>query len=347
MILNTADGLTDHKVTNRELNSILNIDYENIRVGDGLEIQQVLKVGKHLQLNIFGANFLEMPTVDYAEYIYPLVESSYPVFLTFNPTHMLGHVITVIGHTMNSDKWDCEAHLAYRPEAFGKYHASASWVDHFIVNDDNFGMYTCMPTSYLRSKVLPQYDSTQRASFALAFLPKNMTAVPYGAEKSAVSLVGNLLENYIVPKDNKWLKRIEEQVSQQNKGIVARTLVCDKQAYIESVQDSNTGKDSEGNGPIVDLPASLSKAPEKLWLTEISLPDLYTANKHKLGDLLIDAEAGTVNGQPTLKFIWGWLPGLQLCPNPGGGIDQDENWPLRGHVPLFRTRNVLGPHVEW
>ena len=346
MALNTGEGLIDHKLTNRELNKILGIDHESNTVDKGLSPEQIKHVAKRLDLNVIAGDLREMPTVDYAEYIYPLVESGYPVLISFWPTHHCGHIIPVIGHTMNSDKWDCEAHLAYRPEAFGTYHASAAWVDHFIINDDNFGMYTCMPPSYLRNKMLPQYDATQRAAFVISFVPENINVPPYFAEKAAVQLISSLSESFSPDINNKWLKRLWEQVKLSQKGIVARTLICRKKLYINNIMGQN-GIDSNGNGPISTLPRELKDAPEIFWVTEISLPDLYTANKHKLADILTDAKAEIVNNNPTLKLIWGWIPGIQIITPTNPTLNACNTWPITGHVPIIRPEKALGPYKEW
>lgn len=342
VILNTAN-LVGHHVTNRELNDILGIDHVSHMADTGLNIEQVLAIIQHFNLSIVGGDFLELPAVDYAEWIYPLVESGYPVFLTFNPTHAEGHVVAVLGHTLNTDKWDCEAHLAYRPEAFGTYHASAAWVDHFIVNDDNFGMYTCMPPHYLRNKVMPQYDTTQRAIHALSVLPSGIDCPPYLAEKVSIFLVRNRVVQCLPSPNNKWLGRLREQVGQARKGVVARTLLCKRDDYITHLMAL---RDSDGNGPINVVPNALQAAPEFLWLTEVALPDLYTANKHKLGDILTDAKTAMSGGRPAARFVWGWLPGIQISNDAAGNVSEDP-WPLAGHVPILRPSTVLGPHQEW
>jgi hypothetical protein len=334
----------DHKVTNRELNSILGIDHVKTIVGQGLSVPQIRTVADHYRLNPLAADFLALPTVDYAEWCYPLVESGYPVLLVFLPTHAVGHIVPVVGHTMNSDKWDCAAHLAYRPEAFGTHHASATWVDHFIIHDDNFGMYTCMPPSYLRSRILPQFDSTQRASFGMAFLPAGLDVPPFFAEKAAVQRVRDSLGDKAAALPyNLWMSRISRQLGYRNKGLVARTLQCSKQDYISRLQGV---VDSDGKRLAGPIPRALATAPEHLWLTEISLPDLYTANKHKLGDVLTNAKATEQRGQKLLNFVWAWLPGMQMTANSLPNRPPLA-WPLTGHIPLFRRGDVLGPYQEW
>jgi len=134
-----------------------------------------------------------------------------------------------------------------------------------------------------------------------------------------------------------------QQLQQPQKGFVARTLGCRKGDYIARLK---VEIDSNGNGPVSLVPKALVNAPEHLWLTEISLPDLYTANKHKLGDVLTDAKAKVQGGQKLLYYVWGCLPGVQVPANPQPGTPL-LSWPFTGHVALFRPSKVLGPCVEW
>lgn len=339
-MLNTVDGLVNHKVTNSELNNILIAaypkDFPTGFASNGMKPCHMEKIAASFGLNTHAANLLEMPTVDYAEWIYPFVESGFPVLLAFCPTHQMGHVVAVLGHTMNSDKWDCEAHLAYRPEALGKHIASSAWVDHFIINDDNFGMYSCMPPSYLRNKTLPQYDITQRATYALTLLPLNTDVPPYFAEKPSMVIISNLSQSYTPQKDNKWLIRLWEQHG--SKGIVARTVICKRDAYIESIKTYL---------PIgYVIPSTIINCSEDIILTEISLPDLYTCNKHKIGDIISDSKGGISNGNKFVQFIWGWLPGIQFIQSPVNPITPIA-WPIKKHIPLLRHPNTLNPFQEW
>jgi hypothetical protein len=176
----------------------------------------------------------------------------------------------------------------------------------------------------------------------MAFLPPNLDVPPYFAEKAAVQFVRHFLAACPPPPDNRWLYRIWQQLQQQ-RGLVARTLGCRKGDYIARLKAE---VDSDGHGPANAIPKALANAPNHLWLTEVSLPDLYTANKHKLGDLLTDAKANVRGAQKMLNYVWGWLPGVQVPINPHPGT-APPSWLYTGHIPIFRPGKVLGPHVEW
>jgi hypothetical protein len=166
------------------------------------------------------------------------------VLLIFNTTPYVAHAVPVVGHTFNSDKWDCQAHLAYRPDAriFGQYHPSAAWVDHFTINDDNFGMYRCMPAQYLRNRLMPHFDMRQRANFAECFVPNGVDVAPYLAEKAAVGLMNGLYQRHRHPAAD-WLSRLWAQIDPERAtGIVTRTLYATNDTYVDSyanLQDSD------------------------------------------------------------------------------------------------------------
>jgi hypothetical protein len=114
-----------------------------------------------------------------------------------------------------------------------------------------------------------------------------------------------------------------------------------KAAYISSMQ---AVVDSHGvhltDAEINRLNAEL---PDKFWVTEVTLADLYTANKTKLGDVIT-----IVN--PTLKqyttsehIIFAWLPGIVRSGVRLSG--PQDVWSLTGHVPLLRQ--FPAPHLEW
>jgi hypothetical protein len=364
MALNTTWHTVGIKISNRQINETLGIDHTAGRtVKGGLRVEQIELVLKNFGLFPYAQDFLTHAEVDYAEYLYPFVESGNPVILSFHPTYDSGHVVTIIGHTMNSDRWDCEAHLAYDPGSrpFELFHASSTWVDHFLINDDNFGMYTALPVGYLRNPIRPRYDPTRRARWVVSVFPSASAVLPYVAElyaveKSVVSLrkleggkdsAGRpLLET--IPR-NRWLSRLIAQSKEPTKRLVARTVLTEKGEYVAFLRRISDLKDSEGSQlRPEDISDVESLLPVKFWVTEMTLPDLYTANKHKLGDMIHNETTSTPSTDPpgilynTPEYVWGWLPCVEIPK-----VDDLRSWPLRGHVPLLRSSHVLRGAEEW
>ncbi len=109
-----------NKLTNKRINKILGIDLSNasqisaLRQG-GLGQSQIQAVVKALGLKAISANFPN-PGADYSEYVYPLIESRMPVILGIGVPRdgeTSGHVVSVLGHTVNSDRWEPQARSGY------------------------------------------------------------------------------------------------------------------------------------------------------------------------------------------------------------------------------------------
>lgn len=82
--------------------------------------------------------------------------------------------------------------------------------------------------------------------------------------------------------------------------------------------------------------------PEHIWVSEITLPHLYTGNKHKLGDVIIDANATDEEHSTVESFQLAWFPGFIYF----GSDHQILPWGVRTHVPLIREEETV-PLLEW
>ncbi len=83
--------------------------------------------------------------------IYPWIESGFPGFIVFETKKNL-HAVPIIGHTLNTDKWDPEADIRYKRNVRYHFRSVSAWVDNYIIHDDNFGMYLCYPPEKLEEK---------------------------------------------------------------------------------------------------------------------------------------------------------------------------------------------------
>src|ERR1019366_969590 len=97
---------------------------------------------------------LLLPT-EFQRDLYGFIESGFPALVGFEldrpnpgPAGAPRHVIPVFGHTFNEDTWLPDAQRAY----FGgtlSYYPSENWLSTFVVHDDNFGPYLCLPRHFL------------------------------------------------------------------------------------------------------------------------------------------------------------------------------------------------------
>jgi hypothetical protein len=82
--------------------------------------------------------------------------------------------------------------------------------------------------------------------------------------------------------------------------------------------------------------------PEHVWVSEITLPHLYTGNKHKLGDVIVRANATDEEHSAVESFELAWFPGFIYF----GSDNQILPWDVHTHVPLIREEET-SPLLEW
>jgi hypothetical protein len=334
------------KLTNRMINKILAIDhsvghrfgkYDKEPESQGVSVEQIDKVVKHIGYDVQIANFYANPAIDYAEFIYPLIESGCPVILgVFKPN--VAHVVAVLGHTLNTDRWTPQARSGYGSLPTSPYISTSQWVDHFIVSDDNFGMYSTVPTEAIRNLLVPKYNANLHAGFAVGLVPKNVGFSGYAAEQVAVNALGKLIKGTMPTPANKWFAALKA-ISRP----VCRTLLQTKTDYLKTMTDMT---DAEGGKlSITELNTLNTVLPPLFWITEISVPDLYSGNKHKFGDIAVNAngtEAEYKNGE---VLVLAWLPGLHWH---GKGLKSGPAvWPVLSHVPLVRGSSDSSSTLEW
>ena len=356
MCINSSPTFRLPKLTNRQINDFLGIDHSDQapgtgrprRVGSyggdrngGLGTSDIITVLQQLGLQCQFAIFTQNTSVQYEAFIYPLIESRVPVILGIEKPDV-AHVITVVGHTLNTDRWEAQARLGYGALPISPYISSSAWADHFIINDDNFGMYVTLPSDMVRNFLVPRFNPNLHAAMAIGIVPGGVTISGYEVEEKAAIQADRIIAKTVPTAENRWLAHLRGSAGNQPKpNIVCRTLLVEKAEYVSQIA---TATDSDGQKVGEQQISRLNSIlPSLLWITEISLPDLYTANKHKLGDIVTKAATTKDEYLRGTNIIFAWLPGLARW---GPGLpDPQEQWPLAGHIPLIRTGPV--PTSEW
>lgn len=344
MTINNNSPSTSRLISTEWINKTLNIDHNSRRVGSGqgLITEEVIAVLQKAKLKITWLNFKSNPDSDYADYIYRYMEGGAPSLLIFTTKneHNL-HVVPVIGHTLNSDIWHAEAELAYKKRNDLNYRPASEWVDHFIISDDNFGMYLCLPVNSLKKTTDFVGDPEFRAYTAIIVVPIDLKTPAIEAELTSVTLIRTLLasmKNTNTKLDN-WLERLTDP----SVPIVARTLLITKDNYEQHLRiEKDFSRKSFSEDEIKGI---LDGLPNNFFLTEITLPDLYTANKSKILDVLYICDKPPTVDQRELYKRW------LLVRIPGACVKNRKDNKLveltvNNHYPLFRKeKNLSIP--EW
>lgn len=351
-------------INSKRINDILGIDHVSNRIKGGISHFDINLVLNQYGLSTFSMDFLSNPDYPYNWVTYGYLESRCPIMLIFTtrPREPL-HTIFVCGHTLNSDLWEPEARRAYStPDGRLFYSSSSDWVDHFIIHDDNFGMYLCMPISSIKAlpKVLKKSitgkgsarakahvkEDVFKAEFAFAIIPQSIDNHFWEAEYASVLVTNAYLSelNRVGADLGKWLRRISSAKRPQ----VVRTILMQKKLYASSLQ--NKDFDSIQYTPN-EIKTMISNLPDLFWLSEISNPDLFLANKTKLIDFIYPTQGISPEGsQPFEEIIFkNWLQ-IRM---PGALLKKDSNNEVKvhrlsvnSHYPLieFNSNNKV---ISW
>jgi hypothetical protein len=230
------------------------------------------------------------------------------------------HIIPIFGHTFNEDLWVPEAERHYFAHNRG-YFPSESWLSTYVCHDDNFGPYVCLPRHYL-----------PRDSFRLlvGLYPPGVDLPPDEAEAVALDFVIRATETSLF-QGIPWLDRLTA-FSRANL-IVLRTLCVDRETYLGHLRGL---RDREQFDPEPDIVTRLAgHLPARLWMVEVSAPELFPASRRKFGEVLV---AGTTQGPANLPEVVGArLPGVVFFVQ--GDDLNPERTRLAGHTELFSYTN--------
>jgi hypothetical protein len=348
MAMNSWPAYRGQKVTFEAINKILNVDHSRFRnvLNDGLDAKHIADVIRALGHEPDVAEFWLRPDISYEEYIYPHIESGCPVILGLANARF-GHVVAVVGHTLNSDRW-AEARHMYGAVPQASYLSAAGWADHFIVNDDNFGMYVTLPTEAIKNIIVPKYNPNLFASVGVGVLPgKPVTLGPnaevsiagYNAEQLASMFLHKLLRETTPAPDNRWFNLLKGG----SQALVCRTVFRVKADYVKSLAEMCDERGNKISGGDVQFVERL--LPESVWVTEIMTPNLYAGNKRKLGEILSKTRATEADIRDRKTLVFGWLAGVRWH---GSGLKSGpKDWPILGHVALARGIPAEKCKLEW
>ncbi len=331
----------------REMNLLLGVDHVNVKTS-GLTYQQMQAVLEAAGAKCFPADYTQPSTnpPPFQKYIYGSIESGYPAIVNFGTTDPDGslHAVPVFGHTLNQDTWVPSANLSYFKIGEGtKYIPSESWLSMFVVHDDNWGSNYCIPRHYLRSQPLPASGQpppnpeeavSQCVAHVISTMPKEVKLNPVRAEIIGADYLFTILPQ-LPPNNNPWAQRLARYASAHL--LVLRPYLLDPAEYTAHLEKM---KDWQGKPVretlIRDLRANLTK--ERLWMIELSVPELFSANLRKVGEVLVRAECFPSVDRDLSNFVLARLPGYFALLAGGSSADPQYQFipsGAEGHVELI------------
>jgi len=253
-------------------------------------------------LNI-SSKFRMRSRLPYQRLLYSGVESGAGALLAFSMSGPKsigspGHIIPVFGHTFNEDNWAPNASAAYLQIGRRiRYVLSEAWMSSFIAHDDNFGSNLCIPYAFVERK---------QATYLVSLRPRDFQYPPFSAEAWAAKVFYSLLPQ--VPNSHHpWLRRLETYVSAQK--LILRTVPATNVDYADHLAAI---ADREGNreSRTALFEAIRQHVARRLWITEVSIPDLFSTNLRKLGELVLRADVPMATSNHYGLFVMARLPGV-------------------------------------
>jgi hypothetical protein len=287
----------------KAINSLLDLDIVKQPVTGGLDVYQIEEVIRKLgyQPMRYTANEAKERSL-FLRMIYNGIESGFPVIMGFSPNtptadsasppapesqpDLTGHVLTVVGHNFDPNHWFAEAakehswNAGYRGNETG-YIQSLSWTSSLLVHDDNSGPFFSIPVHYLEQNINGQFEFS--AIVVTDLEPDFMHW--YKAEKLGVNQFEQILSQLPASEfPSKWTQRLRDAV--RSRKFIVRTTVSSNTEYAEHLKDIGIRfLNAEG----VDiLGAVRDYLPDRFWLTELSIPEIYTFNRSKIAEAIID-----------------------------------------------------------
>jgi hypothetical protein len=227
---------------------------------------------------------------NYLSIISSFVESGCMALLVFTTANGTEHVVTVFGHTRNSDEWHPQAIPGYSGPQTAQFYTSSSWIDHFLIHDDNLG-----PHYTLSSRAL-EVDPTIAAHWIVAIHPHPATLSPHYAESLAAIILRSSLTNLASHGSGRWFEFITRLPSTY----VMRAILISRTNYQEHLRASSAHDGSALTPAEIALTDGL---PDWFWMVEFSLPSLFTGNRSKLGEIFVSSEM--TQNTPPVQLIQG------------------------------------------
>lgn len=320
-------------ITYGELNALAGIDHKTRQIKGGLEPEDMERILDGLKINYEKivhepSRNLLLPT-EYQRDLYGAIESGFPALVGFE-LEAAGapcgprHIIPVFGHTFNEDTWLPDAQRAY----FGgnlSYYPSESWLSTFVVHDDNFGPYLCLPRHFLKK-------DNFRLMYGLKSRPTALSAVQAEAVGFAFF---NAIQSFRPHLGKDWYDRFSVFVARG--WLVLRTMLLEKEQYLQHLEQMCSWQGAHLEQECIQKYRDY--LPEAFWMIEASAPELFASSRRKFGEVLLPIDkAAPFNDSLMLAAR---LPGV-IYIQPGKPPFEIMETKLDNHTDLFSLMQTKG-----
>ncbi len=342
----------DGDMSYREMNRLVGVDHKKRKAGgsdgEGLTSDEMVSIMEAAGARCFAADYTTTvtPPAPFHKYLYGSIESGFPAIVVFGLASGTDdyHAVPIFGHTFNEDTWVPRAEFSYFRIGPGtQYVPSESWLSMFVAHDDNWGSNYCIPRRYLHTKRScsqlsrsPQLCPEERGgvAYAISTVPKQVKLSPIRAEVIGADYLFTILPQ-IPASPTAWDKRLARYANAHM--LVLRTILVSGKDYVRHL---NSAWDWDYNRIRKDMVQAIAPhlRDEMYWLVELSMPELFSANHRKAGEVLIRAQVEPGHTRDFRNFVFCRLPGYFALYDGGGPSNPRYQFVpsgVQGHVRLF------------
>jgi len=342
----------DGDMTYREMNGLpgVNVDHVNRTVGEGqgLNSDEMIKILEAAGARCVVGDYVQpKPPVPFQKLLYGSVESGYPAIICFATKSGATHAVPVFGHTFNEDTWVPRAEgLYFRVGAQTEYIPSESWLSTYIAHDDNCGSNYCIPRHFLYAKrqcdnwptgAQPCDMESECVAYVIATLPSDVHLNPLQAEVIGVDYLFSMLSQ-LQDLAEPWGRRLDFYA--KNDQLVIRPILIDISTYVQHLE---MGRDWDHHRfDKKQLDALRAARPQRVWMVELSVPELFSANRRKVGEVLLLADVAPSTKRDFGNFLLARIPGYFVLHAGGTATNPQYNLfstGVEGHFPLFDCKD--------
>ncbi len=241
--------------------------------------------------------------------LYPYIESGIPVLLLLFPGNGEGHAVVVIGHGWNRRPKrliDIDDIKPFQTHTMIRLVDAASWVEPYVIHNDNSGPYLTLPDTSDNDYALDQ------ACYAIPLLQPDVFIDGSEAKRSCIKLLSDSISI------NGHSSSSEEHPLPSE--LVVRTYLIDRSEFRKNVLKSAEADD-------VKTYFRMKWMPKRVWVTEFNSLDGYEdAPDHegkRLGQILLDPAAEAEEGAFLSIYLSREL--LPSTPETLGGVIIDRD----------------------
>lgn len=226
--------------------------------------------------------------------LYPYVESGIPVLLLLFPSKGEGHAVVVIGHGWNKNPTNLIRLKSLSNACWNsdmEFYDAASWVNPFIIHNDNTGPYLSLPDVSAEDYCLGH------AHYAIPLLHPDVFIDGAEAQESSLRLFEGSFNQLGV-------KGADDVIDAPK--VVLRTYLQDRSVFRHEIMRSDAPEE-------IKKYYRLKWLPKRIWVTELNRLENYEnaacGGGVRLGEILIDPAAEAEDGAfLTLRYSDDLLP---------------------------------------